>query len=113
MNTFNTKRTATYADALDSLYPGSVWILRGDSLTNLEWHDSSKAEPTHDILWPEVQRLQSIYDAEEYKLKRKIEYPPLQDLADALYWQSKGDSTKMQAYLAACEAVKQKYPKEA
>lgn len=49
----------------------------------------------------------------EYKRQRQPEYPPLQDLADALYWQNKGDSSKMQAYLAACEAVKQKYPKEA
>jgi hypothetical protein len=33
-------------------------------------------------------------------------------LADALYHQSKGDETKLTAYLAKCEAVKQKYPKE-
>jgi hypothetical protein len=49
---------------------------------------------------------------ELYKYKRKKEYPPLTDLADALYHQSKGDETKLTAYLAKCEAVKQKYPKE-
>jgi hypothetical protein len=49
---------------------------------------------------------------EAYKNKRKSEYPPLTDLADALYHQSKGDETKLTAYLAKCEAVKQKYPKE-
>jgi hypothetical protein len=42
---------------------------------------------------------------------RKAAYPPLGDLADALYWQSKGDSSKMTEYLANCEAVKLKYPK--
>lgn len=47
----------------------------------------------------------------EYRRQRQPEYPPLQDLADALYWQSKGDNSKMEAYVAACEAVKQKYPK--
>lgn len=47
----------------------------------------------------------------QYKQSRISEYPPLQDLADALYWQSKGDNSKMEAYVAACEAVKEKYPK--
>jgi hypothetical protein len=51
-------------------------------------------------------------DSEAYKNKRAPEYPPLTDLADALYHQSKGDETKLTAYLAKCEAVKQKYPKE-
>jgi len=51
-------------------------------------------------------------DPNAYKYKRAPEYPPLTDLADALYHQSKGDETKLTAYLAKCEAVKQKYPKE-
>jgi hypothetical protein len=51
-------------------------------------------------------------DPEAYIAKRQPEYPPLTDLADALYHQSKGDETKLTAYLAKCEAVKQKYPKE-
>ena len=51
-------------------------------------------------------------DPNAYITKRVQEYPPLTDLADALYHQSKGDETKLTAYLAKCEAVKQKYPKE-
>jgi len=50
-------------------------------------------------------------DPNAYKYKRAPEYPPLTDLADALYHQSKGDETKLTAYLAKCEAVKTKYPK--
>jgi hypothetical protein len=50
-------------------------------------------------------------DPNAYKSKRQAEYPPLTDLADALYHQSKGDETKLTAYLAKCEAVKSKYPK--
>ena len=46
-----------------------------------------------------------------YIENRQREYPPLADLADALYHQSKGDETKLTAYLAKCEAVKTKYPK--
>ena len=56
--------------------------------------------------------VQAHIDDNEYKELRRTEYPPLTDLADALYHQSKGDETKLTAYLAKCEAVKQKYPKE-
>jgi hypothetical protein len=56
--------------------------------------------------------VQAYIDANAYISKRAPEYPPLADLADALYHQSKGDETKLTAYLAKCEAVKQKYPKE-
>ena len=51
------------------------------------------------------------YLANEYKYLRAPEYPPLTDLADAMYWSSQGDNTKLEAYYAACEAVKNKYPK--
>ena len=39
------------------------------------------------------------------------EYQSLRDLADALYWNSKGDSSKLTAYYAACEKVKSDNPK--
>ena len=55
--------------------------------------------------------VQAYIDANAYIAKRQSEYPPLTDLADALYHQSKGDETKLTAYLAKCEAVKTKYPK--
>ena len=55
--------------------------------------------------------VQAYIDAHAYIENRQREYPPLTDLADALYHQSKGDETKLTAYLAKCEAVKQKYPK--
>jgi hypothetical protein len=42
---------------------------------------------------------------------RKAAYPPLSELADAMYWASHGDSSKMDAYLAAVEQVKLQYPK--
>jgi len=60
----------------------------------------------------DMDAVNSWVDPDAYKNKRAPEYPPLTDLADALYHQSKGDETKLTAYLAKCEAVKQKYPKE-
>jgi hypothetical protein len=50
-------------------------------------------------------------DPNAYMYKRAKEYPPLTELADAMYWSSQGDNTKLEAYYAACEAVKLKYPK--
>ena len=38
-------------------------------------------------------------------------YPSLEDFADAMYWNSKGDSSKLTAYYAACEKVKTDNPK--
>ena len=49
--------------------------------------------------------------ATEYQRQRAPEYPSMADLADAMYWNSTGDSTKLDEYYAACAAVKAKYPK--
>ena len=46
-----------------------------------------------------------------YKSVRQPLYPSLGDFADAMYWNSKGDSTKLEAYYAACEKVKADNPK--
>jgi len=46
-----------------------------------------------------------------YKEKRAAAYPPIGELADALYWASTGDTSKLDAYYVACAAVKAKYPK--
>jgi hypothetical protein len=47
----------------------------------------------------------------DYKALRRRAYPPLEELADALYWQHNGDSSKMEAYLTAMAKVKETYPK--
>jgi hypothetical protein len=44
-----------------------------------------------------------------YKAKRQQEYPPVTDYLDAVV---KGDQAGIDAYIAACNAVKAKYPKE-
>jgi len=49
-------------------------------------------------------------DPEAYKAKRAAEYPPHTDYLDGIV---KGDNTQVQAYIDACNAVKNKYPKGA
>ncbi len=55
--------------------------------------------------------LDAEYAKVKYKDDRQPLYPPLEDFADAMYWNSKGDSTKLEAYYAACEKVKIDNPK--
>jgi len=44
----------------------------------------------------------------EYKSQRAREYPPITDYLDGVV---KGDQAQINAYIAACQAVKAKYPK--
>ena len=55
--------------------------------------------------------LNADYAKVKYKDDRQPLYPSLGDFADAMYWNSKGDSTKLEAYYAACEKVKTDNPK--
>jgi len=60
-------------------------------------------------LTPEQQdKLVRQYAANEYKEKRRNEYPPITDYIDGVV---KGDQSQIDAYVAACQAVKAKYPK--
>ena len=55
--------------------------------------------------------LDAEFTATKYQKQRAEEYPPLEDFADAMYWNSKGDSSLLTAYYAACEKVKTDNPK--
>ena len=46
-----------------------------------------------------------------YQSTRQPLYPSLGEFADAMYWNSKGDSSKLTAYYTACEKVKTDNPK--
>lgn len=46
-----------------------------------------------------------------YQRQRVMEYPPITEFIDAMYWLRQGDESKMLAYEAQVDAVKEKYPK--
>jgi len=54
--------------------------------------------------------VEAYVQANEYKELRAREYPPFTDWLDGMV---KGDQAQMDAYVAACQAVKNKYPKGA
>ena len=51
---------------------------------------------------------ETLFAANAYKEKRTTEYPPITDYIDGVV---KGDQAQIDAYIAACLAVKAKYPK--
>lgn len=86
---------------------------------------NSLGEPTQDLIdgieivpmtEAEVQEIQvraQAIEAEQaatqYKQDRAKEYPDFRDYLDGIV---KGDQAQIDAYIAACQAVKAKYPKE-
>jgi hypothetical protein len=92
-------------DALRSLRPGSEWSIVAGKIT---WLDAEQTRPTDDEIRDEIVRLTYLEEVNEYKAKRQAEYP---DYADYLDGVVKGDQDQIDAYIAACQAVKDKYPK--
>lgn len=95
-------------EAIRNLYP-EVFVIQ-DGIGCFD-SNNEVVEIDEQLVDLEIQKLYSEYMRFDYARKRRPEYPPLENLADALYWQSKGDDTKMVSYLQACDEVKNKYPK--
>ena len=88
------------SDALRTLYPNIV-TTNGDIA-----YDADGNEVAYDKA-----AVQAYVDAHAYIAKRAAEYPPITDFVDAYYWMQKGRTDLMDAYVAKCQATKQKYPK--
>jgi hypothetical protein len=100
------------ATALQNLCPKARWIVHNNTYESIEWiPENEDPLPSREVVEAEVDRLRKEWFATEYQRLRVEEYPSAGELADAVYWQAMGDSSKMEAYIAACEAVKKKYPK--
>jgi hypothetical protein len=103
-------RTFGIPEALQSLKPGAQWTLSGDNYSGLNWLDEEQTQPTEEECLAEAARLQAAYDALEYQRLRAPEYPAITDYLDGIV---KGDQEQIDSYIAACQAVKTKYPKPA
>lgn len=97
--------------AINNLRPGAQWVIRGNDYDGLVWEDETQTKPTKEEFEAELQRMYDEFNASKYKRDREFQYPDIRELADAIYWQSQGDNSKMEVYLAKVEAVKQQYPK--
>ena len=97
-------------EAVRKAYPSIVTL--DDSFVDYGLDNSGEKVS---IVQSKVDTARATLDAEAaaiaYKSVREPLYPPLGDFADAMYWNSKGDSSKLTAYYAACEKVKTDNPK--
>ena len=84
-------------EAIYKLY-SSVVTIRGDVA-----YDKDEKEVTYDNA-----AVEALVASEAYKEKRAKEYPAVTDYLDGIV---KGDQAQIQAYIDACQAVKNKYPK--
>lgn len=101
-------KTFGIVDALVTLTPGAEWTLTGDEYAGLTWISEDPKQPTETAITKEIKRLQKEYDDAEYQRLRAAEYPNINDYIDGVV---KGDDEQVAAYIAACLAVKAKYPK--
>jgi hypothetical protein len=85
------------SDAIYKLNP-TVVTIRGDIA-----YDAQDNEVTYD-----KSAVEAYVASHAYIAKRQAEYPPMADYLDAIV---KGDTAQQEAYIAACLAVKAKYPK--
>jgi hypothetical protein len=108
-----------YGPAIAALRPGNAWGLSpadelnidGTTITNLNWNDNNPdSPPTPDEIRTKAAELAVQYERDQYKKIREREYPPMSDYLDGVV---KGDQAQIDAYIAACVAVKAKYPKPA
>ena len=95
-------------EAIYKAYPDAVTI---DDGTGAFKADGSQIT----LVQSDIDAARVTLDAEAaaiaYQSTRQPLYPSLGDFADAMYWNSKGDSTKLEAYYAACEKGKTDNPK--
>ena len=99
-----------YADALLFLDNTYQFVSAGSEYENIEWYDK-REKPSKELLEQKYQELLNNIDLNTYKKDRHQQYPSWEVLADAIYHQQKGDSSKMEEYIKMCDEVKQKYPK--
>jgi hypothetical protein len=95
----------TRGEALNTLRPAAEWNMLNGEIT---WLDSDQTQPTEEEIRNEIVRLTYKAEVEDYKQRRAAEYPPKEDYLDAIV---KDDEVQKAAYVAACQAVKDKYPK--
>ena len=98
-------------EALLSLRPGAKWSMNGEDYDQLVWADTEQTKPTKSEVMVEVERLKIEVERNKYQNQRYYEYPSVREQLDALYHDIKTGNLESGTWIAAIEAVKEKYPK--
>lgn len=84
-------------NAIYKLYPQVAYTI-----------DNVAYDKDNNIVEYDNNAVEALVASEAYKELRAKEYPPMTDYLDGIV---KGDHAQVQAYIDACLAVKNKYPK--
>lgn len=96
-----------YIQAIQELRPGEGFSLDDMDYSTLQFVNNIQKPSEIEIL-NKFNELKASYNNAEYQRSRAIEYPPITDYLDGIV---KGDQVQIDTYIAACQAVKAKYPK--
>ena len=91
-------------NTITALRPGVDFANVDNTLAGIRWDTLNVTPPTQ----AQVDAAMAVI---EYQEKRRSEYPPLADLADAVVKEPTDGGVALDTYRAACLAVKAKYPK--
>ena len=111
-----------YDQAIRRLVPNAEYMITGNEIIwenkqgqwvsdNFVWLLRGTPKPTKEQIETSLAAVHAEWNNTEYQRLRQKEYPPLEELADALYWQANGDGSKMQDYMTKIASIKNKYPK--
>ena len=113
------------SNAMEALRPGAVWSLVGDDVEWIKDENNNDIPNMEYITWDDERDFPTKYEWQGqveiekqkqddllYQFNRRKEFPPKDDLFDALYHREvNGDESYMTAYMEKVAAVKAKYPK--
>jgi hypothetical protein len=93
------------ADAILAINPNAEVVIRGNDVTQIEWHNDTTPIAEADIL-AKQKELVTAYNNNAYQRSRATEYPSIADQLDDIYHNGVDEWKK------TIKAVKDKYPKE-
>ena len=93
-------------EAILAINPNAEVSVNADDVKQITWHNGTTPIAEADILAKQAE-LQADYEAKEYQRKRASEYPSIGEQLDMIYHAGQGGD----AFQAAIQAVKDKYPK--
>ena len=91
--------------AIREINPSAKFTVHGDNTDTIDWLKGTTPISENDIK-NKIEQLEAKYISEEYKRKRKSEYPNIEDQLDDIYHNG------IAGWKRTIKEVKDKYPKE-
>lgn len=97
-------KNSLIGEAIREINPSAKFTVHGDNTDKIDWLKGTTPISENDIK-NKIEQLETKYISEEYKRKRKSEYPNIVDQLDDIYHNG------IASWKKTIKAVKDKYPK--